>query len=77
MTFDDLRCCLADSLGLEIAEFGPQARLVDDLGVDSLAMHALLIDIEEAGGGIPAPDALECVITVSDLFAAVTAATVP
>lgn len=75
--FDDLRRCIATHLERDCAEVSGQFRLVEDLGVDSLSMHALMIDIEEAGGRIPPPDALEGVTTVADLFAAVAGEAVP
>lgn len=67
----DLRSCLAEHLDRDLAGISTQLRLVEDLGIDSLAMHAVLIDIEAAGGKIPPPETLERVITVADLFAAV------
>ncbi len=76
-TLHDLRHCLADHLERDLAEIGEQARLVEDLGIDSLAMHALLIEIEELGGHIPEPESLERVCTVAELYAAVVADTVP
>ena len=76
-TLLDLRQCLADHLERDLADIGEQARLVEDLGIDSLAMHAVLIEIEELGGHIPEPEPLERVCTVAELFAAVVADTVP
>ncbi|MEG2804539.1 phosphopantetheine-binding protein [Stenotrophomonas sp.] len=67
---DDLRQLIAAQLGLTVAEVGVQARLVEDLGIDSLAMHALLLDIEEAGIGLPDAGRLQAVDTVGALYAA-------
>lgn len=75
--FDEMRCCIAYHAARDRAEVVGPARLVEDLGVDSLSMHALLIDIEEAGGRIPPPEVLEAVTTVADLFAAVTVDALP
>lgn len=77
LDFDEMRCCIAHHTERERAEVVGPARLVEDLGVDSLTMHALLIDIEEAGGRIPPPETLEAVNTVDDLFAAVTGDALP
>ncbi|WP_282296420.1 acyl carrier protein [Stenotrophomonas sp. PS02289] len=74
---NDLRDCIGDHLQRDAREITGQLRLVEDLGIDSLGMHALLIDIEEAGGCIPAPEALERVTTVIELYAAVTGSAVP
>lgn len=74
---NEFRRCVAQNLGRDDASIGDQLRLVEDLAIDSLGMHALLIDIEEAGGHIPSPEALEHVSTVADLFVAVTAAAPP
>jgi len=71
---NELRRFIAQNLGCDDASIGDQLRLVEDLAIDSLGMHALLIDIEEAGGHIPSAEALEHVSTVADLFAAVAAA---
>lgn len=70
-TYDDLRHCIADQMGAPVAHIQDPLRLVEDLGIDSLAMHALLIDIEESGGVIPSPEVLERVSTVRQLYAAV------
>ena len=75
-TLDHLRTCIADHLGVQASLIQKDTRLVEDLGIDSLAMHALLLDIEEAGGIIPPPEALEHVASVGDLFAAVASAPV-
>ncbi len=75
-TYDELRHCIADQLGAPVADVRDDVRLVEDLGIDSLAMHALLIDIEESGGVIPPPGILETVSTVRQLYAAVTGDTV-
>ncbi len=76
-TLHDLRQCLADHLERDLTEIGEKARLVEDLGIDSLAMHALLIEIEDLGGRIPDPEALERVCTVAELYAAVVADALP
>jgi acyl carrier protein len=76
LTFETLRYLVAESLDRSESEVQPDMRLVEDLGIDSLAMHALLIDIEESGGVIPPPEILERVSTVRQLYAAVVGDTV-
>lgn len=70
-TYDEMRHCIADQLNKPMAHIQDDMRLVEDLGIDSLAMHALLIDIEESGGVIPLPGTLERVKTVRELYIAV------
>ncbi|NIJ70766.1 phosphopantetheine-binding protein [Xanthomonas sp. 60] len=53
------------------AEVRPGARLHEDLGVDSLEMAALLVDIEHHFGVVITSDMLETVHTVDDLHAAI------
>lgn len=74
---NDLRDCIGDHLQREPREITGQLRLVEDLGIDSLGMHALLIDIEEAGGRIPTPEELDRVSTVIELYVAVTGSALP
>ena len=77
LSFNDLRRCLADHLERDVADITERVRLVEDLGIDSLAMHAVLVELEEGGGHIPRPDALEGVTTVGELYAAVAGAALP
>lgn len=70
LTLLQVRHCLAAHLGHAVAEVGEQARLVEDLQIDSLAMHAVLLDLEEAGGTLPAAGALDRVSTVGELHQA-------
>lgn len=70
-SFQDLRRCLGNQLGRDAGSFHGRERLVEDLGIDSLAMHALLLDIEEQGGLIPSPQRMEKVTTVVELYSAV------
>lgn len=74
---NDLRDCIGGHLQREPREITGQLRLVEDLGIDSLGMHALLIDIEEAGGRIPTPEELDRVSTVIELYVAVTGSALP
>jgi len=72
LTLQDLRKLAAAHLGRPLEEIGSQMRLVEDLNVDSLEMHALLIQIEEACGALPDPDVMPVVVTLADLHLAIT-----
>jgi acyl carrier protein len=72
LSLQDIRKLAAAHLGRPLEEVGSQHRLVEDLDVDSLEMHALLIQIEEAGGTLPAPETLHMVVTLADLHLAMT-----
>ncbi|WP_186308911.1 acyl carrier protein [Stenotrophomonas rhizophila] len=71
LTLQDLRKLAAAHLGRPLEEIGSQQRLVEDLQVDSLEMHALLIQIEEACGRLPDPELMEQVVTLADLYLAI------
>lgn len=70
LNLQDLRRLTAAHLGRPLEEIGSQQRLVEDLEIDSLEMHALLIQIEEAGGMLPDAEALRDVVTLADLYRA-------
>lgn len=51
----------------------PGLRLVEDLRVDSLEMHSLLLAIEQWCGGMPSAAQMDAVATVADLYASLQA----
>jgi acyl carrier protein len=71
LSLQDIRKLAAAHLGRPLEEVGSQQPLVEDLDVDSLEMHALLIQIEEAGGTLPDAEALRDVVTLADLHLAI------
>jgi len=71
LSLQHLRKLAAAHLGRPLEEVGSQQRLVEDLDVDSLEMHALLIQIEEAGATLPTAEALRDVVTLADLHLAI------
>jgi len=73
---DDFRLLVALHLGLGEEKVGSTMRLTEDLGLDSLGMHALLLELVEYGYAVPTPDSLRNVVTVADLQAVVVAETV-
>ncbi|MDQ1107934.1 acyl carrier protein [Stenotrophomonas rhizophila] len=71
LSLQDLRKLTAAHLGRPLEEIGSQQRLVEDLEIDSLEMHALLIQIEEAGAPLPDAEAMREVVTLADLYQAI------
>ena len=71
LSLQDLRRLTAAHLGRPLEEIGSQQRLVEDLDIDSLEMHALLIQIEEAGAPLPDGEAMREVVTLADLYQAI------
>lgn len=47
VTFENLRDVIVDWLGCDPADVKPEARLVEDLGADSLALVELVLACEE------------------------------
>lgn len=47
-TFDKVRQCIADALGLDADEVVPEARLIDDLGAESLDFLDIVFRLERA-----------------------------
>ncbi|UCE86425.1 MAG: acyl carrier protein [Deltaproteobacteria bacterium] len=45
---DQIRRVVADQLGVDTEELGPDARILDDLGADSLDVVELVMALEEA-----------------------------
>lgn len=74
---DDAAACaalvqlIAAAAGTVAAEVRPGARLHEDLGVDSLEMAALLVDIEHHFDVVITAEALGNIHTVDDLRTAV------
>lgn len=62
---------IAAASDMAAAAVRPGARLHEDLGIDSLEMAALLVDIEHHFAVVITSDVLEKVHTVDDLHAAI------
>lgn len=69
-TLDAFRTLVAHSLGMAAQDCHAGARLVEDLDVDSLALQALLLDLEEGGYPLPAATSMVTVVTIADLHSA-------
>lgn len=68
MTFEKLQEIIADNLDVEKDEVKPEAKLIDDLDADSLAVVELQMAIEdEAGIKIPDED-IKNLVTVQDIM---------
>jgi acyl carrier protein len=62
-----VRNILAEQLGVDLAEVTPDARILDDLGADSLDVVEMVMSIEEAFD-IEIPDEdVEELLTVADV----------
>ena len=68
----DLAPLVADELRVSPADVRPDARLAEDLGMDSLGLLLLLLRIEETVGGAWVIETFPPVTTVQDLCDAVT-----
>lgn len=66
---DGLCALIASELRVASDTVLPGLRLVEDLRVDSLEMHSLLLAIEQWCGGMPSSAQMETVDTVADLYA--------
>jgi acyl carrier protein len=71
MDFEKLQEIIADELDVDKDEVKPEAKLIDDLGADSLSIVELQMSIEdESGVKIPKED-VQKLITVQDIFDAI------
>jgi len=68
-TSERLRAVVAEQLGLDRTEIVPEARILDDLGADSLDIVELVMALEETFD-IEVPDAdVEMLQTIGDVAA--------
>ena len=58
---------LAEALNLPIEKVTPDAKIVDDLGADSLDLVELLSELEDQHGIIIPDDEVENLVTVQDV----------
>ena len=58
---------LAEALNLPIEKVTPDAKIVDDLGADSLDLVELLSELEDEHGIIIPDDEVENLVTVQDV----------
>ncbi|HEY70303.1 MAG TPA: acyl carrier protein [Anaerolineae bacterium] len=67
LSFDEFRKVLSEELMLDEEKLKPEATLIQDLQVDSLALASMMIRMEEMGYSFPIESAWE-METVGDVY---------
>ena len=67
---EKIQAMLAEALNLPLEKVTPDAKIVDDLGADSLDVVELLSQLEDEFGIIIPDEDVENLITVADVAAA-------
>lgn len=67
---EKIQAMLAEALNLPIEKIVPDAKIVDDLGADSLDVVELLSQLEEEFGITIPDDEVENLVTVADVASA-------
>jgi acyl carrier protein len=68
---EKIQAMLAEALNLPISKVTPDAKIVDDLGADSLDVVELLSQLEDEYGITIPDDEVENLVTVADVAAEV------
>ena len=68
---EKIQAMLADALNLPIEKVTPDAKIVEDLGADSLDVVELLSRLEDEYGVMIPDDDVEKLVTVSDVSEAI------
>ncbi len=68
---EKIQAMLAEALNISIDKVTPDAKIVDDLGADSLDVVELLSQLEEEYGIIIPDDEAENLVTVADVAKAI------
>ncbi len=68
---EKIQAMLAEALNISIDKVTPEAKIVDDLGADSLDVVELLSQLEEEYGIIIPDDDAENLVTVADVAKAI------
>ena len=66
---EKIQAMLAEALNLPIEKIAPEAKIVEDLGADSLDVVELLSQLEDEYGITIPDDEVESLITVADVAA--------
>lgn len=66
---EKIQAMLAEALNLPIEKVTPDAKIVDDLGADSLDVVELLSQLEDEYGVVIPDEEVESLITVGDVAA--------
>ncbi len=64
---EKIQAMLAEALNLPLEKVAPEAKIVDDLGADSLDVVELLSSLEDEYGIVIPDDEVEKLVTVSDV----------
>ncbi|WP_170944922.1 acyl carrier protein [Stenotrophomonas maltophilia] len=72
-TLDSLKPIICDQTGLRPDEVHPHMRLREDLCIDSLALHAILIEVEDQWNVMPGAEQIDAAQTMADFAAAIAA----
>ena len=70
---EKIQAMLAEALNIPIEKVTPDAKIVEDLGADSLDVVELLSQLEEEYGIIIPDDQAETLVTVADVANAIEA----
>lgn len=73
MNFEKVRNVIAETLGCDVEDVTREAKLIDDLGADSLASVELVMALEEATGISIDDESLPNMKTVGDIMDYLTA----
>ncbi len=68
---EKIQAMLAEALNISVDKVTPDAKIVDDLGADSLDVVELLSQLEEEYGIIIPDDDAEKLVTVADVAMAI------
>ena len=68
---EKIQAMLAEALNLPVEKVTPDAKIVDDLGADSLDVVDLLSQLEDLYGITSPDDEVENLVTVADVATAV------
>ncbi len=66
---EKIQALLAEVLNIPVEKFSPDAKIVEDLGADSLDVVELLSQLEDEYGITIPDDEVESLITVADVAA--------
>ncbi len=72
---EKIQAMLAEALNLSLDKVTPDAKIVDDLGADSLDVVEMLSQLEEEYGIVIPDDEAENLVTVADVAKAIEALT--
>ncbi len=73
MNLDEIKTLIAETLGVDEDKVTPDAKLIDDLGADSLTVVELHMEIEEKLGVKIPDEAITDLHTVQDVLDAINA----